>query len=281
MRILNTLSSARHWIAHTKNQQKTIALVPTMGNLHEGHLVLVDRAKQLADLVGASIFVNPMQFGPTEDFDHYPRTFKKDCDALTASGVDFVFAPNTLELYPNGYRSHTMVTVPDLSNRWCGAFRPGHFTGVATAVLKLFSILSPNVACFGEKDFQQFLVVKQMVEDLGLPIQIVPVATVREPDGLAMSSRNQYLNGLEREQAPRLYQTLQDIQQQIKSGKSDFRKLEQNATILLEKAGFKVEYIAVCNATNLAPAEYFGADLVVLAAVYLGKTRLIDNIRFG
>lgn len=278
MRVLDSIPAAQVWVTHTKNQQKTIALVPTMGNLHKGHLVLIDRAKQLADVVGASIFVNPMQFGPAEDFDRYPRTFKEDCDALTSRGVDFVFAPNVQELYPSGFKAHTAVTVPELSNQWCGAYRSGHFTGVATVVLKLFSILMPDIACFGEKDFQQLLVVKRMVEDLLLPVQIVPVPTVREPDGLAMSSRNQYLSGLEREKAPLLYQTLQKMAVKIKENAEDFREIEQKTTTLLEQLGFKVEYIAICNRADLTLAGGSEKDLVILVAAYLEKTRLIDNI---
>lgn len=279
MQTFTTIATAREWVEQAKIQQKTIALVPTMGNLHAGHLYLVDQARRHADAVGASIFVNPMQFGSGEDFDHYPRTLAEDCEKLMQQGVDFVFTPEVSELYPHGTETHTTVTVPNLANRWCGATRPGHFAGVATVILKLFHILEPQVACFGEKDFQQLRVVERMVEDLLLPIRILSIHTVRESDGLAMSSRNQYLNKDERAIAPLFYQTLQKLAETIKLKNKSFRTLEQETTVSLEQAGFTVDYIAVCSKKDLTRAEGVGSLCIVLAAVYLGKTRLIDNVQ--
>lgn len=279
MQTFTTIATARRWVEQTKIQQKTIALVPTMGNLHAGHLYLADQARRHADAVGVSIFVNPMQFGSGEDFDHYPRTLAEDCEKLMQQGVDFVFTPEVSEFYPHGTETHTTVTVPNLANRWCGATRPGHFVGVATVILKLFHILEPQVACFGEKDFQQLRVVERMVEDLLLPIRILSIHTVRESDGLAMSSRNQYLSKDERVIAPLFYQTLQKLAEAIQLKNKSFRTLEQETTVSLEQAGFTVDYIAVCNRKDLTRAEGVGSLCIVLAAVYLGKTRLIDNVQ--
>lgn len=279
MQICTTIATARKWVEQAKIQHKTIALVPTMGNLHAGHLQLVQQARMHADAVGVSIFVNPMQFGSGEDFDRYPRTLSEDCEKLRQHRVDFVFAPEVSEFYPYGTETHTTVTVPDLANRWCGATRPGHFAGVTTVILKLFHILEPQVACFGEKDFQQLRVVERLLEDLLLPIRILPVPIVREPDGLAMSSRNQYLSKDERAIAPLFYQTLQKLAEAVKLKNKSFRTLEQETMVSLEQTGFTVDYVAVCNKKDLTRAESGSVFCIILAAVYLGKTRLIDNIQ--
>ncbi len=258
---------------------KTIGLVPTMGNLHAGHISLVEEAKKQCDYVVASIFVNPMQFGRGEDLDAYPRTLQEDIAKLEIAACDALFAPSATEMYPQSLDSQTVVSVPELSNRHCGAARPGHFDGVATVVSKLFNIVRPDKAIFGLKDFQQYLIICKMVKDLCFPIKIIGMETLREHSGLAMSSRNSYLSGEQKRNAADLYQRLLKAQADIAAGADNFSALEARATHDLKQAGIEVQYFSVCNAENLEPAISTDTELVILAAVYVGNTRLIDNIR--
>lgn len=256
----------------------SIAFVPTMGNLHAGHLDLVGRAQALADRTVASIFVNPLQFGPQEDYAAYPRTLERDRERLQAAGADILFAPSVDTIYPQNPRAVTRIRVPELSDILCGAFRPGHFEGVATVVAKLFNLVQPDIAVFGKKDYQQLRLIERMVHDLAIPVSIVGVPTVREPDGLAMSSRNQYLSPQERALAPALYNCLADISRQLMGGGHDFSRLEGEAMRQLEQTGFKPQYVEIRRATDLAKPEAGERELVVLGAAYLGRTRLIDNL---
>ena len=255
----------------------TVIFVPTMGNLHAGHLALVRRAREQGDCVVASIFVNPLQFGPTEDFQIYPRTFDADCALLKDAGTDVVFAPSVAEMYPTSQQVE--IIPPPIANELCGAFRPGHFQGVTTVVAKLFNIVQPAVALFGKKDYQQLFVIRAMVRELNFPVQIVGVETLRAEDGLALSSRNGYLSDHERQEAPRLYRTLGEIAAQLKSGARDCAALEENARRELEFKGWRVDYVSVRDTNTLmSPATHALNKLVVLGAAYLGTTRLIDNI---
>ena len=277
METATTVDMLRARVQFWRRGNQRIAFVPTMGNLHAGHLRLVERARELAERVVVSAFVNPLQFGPNEDLDRYPRTLEADRKALDNLGVDLFFVPGVEEMYPHGLELATRVQVPGLGERLCGAFRPGHFEGVATVVAKLFNMVQPHTALFGRKDYQQLVVIRRMVADLDWPIDIEAVDTVREPDGLAMSSRNQYLDAAERKQAPRLYQALQQLAGRIRAGEGDFAALGREAMEVLAAAGFSPEYVEVLDADSLeAPAE--GRPLVVLAAARLGKTRLIDNL---
>lgn len=258
---------------------KKIALVPTMGNLHQGHLKLMQTAHQHADVVVASIFVNPLQFGAGEDFEKYPRTFEDDCKKLESVGVDFLFAPNVKTLYPE--EQDVLVALPKMQSILEGEFRPTHFQGVATVVLKLFHIVSPDVACFGKKDYQQLKIITHMVRQLALPIEIVGVEIEREADGLALSSRNGYLKDDERRIAPELAKTLQNLRESVASGKSDFSALCSAASVALLKAGFvSVDYVKICKRDDLSIAQNDDplGSLVVLAAARLGTTRLLDNL---
>ncbi|XOV80251.1 MAG: pantoate--beta-alanine ligase [Aestuariibacter sp.] len=257
---------------------KVIGFVPTMGNLHQGHLTLVKEAKKTCDIVVVSIFVNPMQFGPNEDLDAYPRTMEEDMRQLQALGVDCLFTPKARDIYARGLEQQTFVEVPGISYMICGASRPGHFRGVATIVCKLFNMVQPNHAYFGEKDFQQLQVIKAMVQDLSMNLKIHGVPTVREEDGLAMSSRNNYLTTKERTIAPLLYQTLTELSEQIISGRRDFRKLVNEHSLTLYNAGFKTDYIEIRAAETLLQPGHEDTELVILAAAFLGKTRLIDNL---
>jgi pantoate--beta-alanine ligase len=276
MEILSTVTETR---AYLNNLTGSIAFVPTMGNLHPGHLSLINKAHDYADHVIVSIFVNPLQFGPLEDFDKYPRTFNADCAALEAANVAAIFAPTLEELYPGDMASTTTVEVPGFSSILCGASRPGHFSGVATVVARLFNIIQPQTAVFGEKDFQQLQVIKRMVNDLLMPINIVGLPTYREADGLAMSSRNHYLSPQERQIAPHLYRVLQDIRRQILEGEHDLAVLEHEGRTSLDTAGFKTDYVTIRDADTLAPAGLARPDWIILAAAHLGKARLIDNLR--
>lgn len=253
----------------------TVAFVPTMGNLHEGHLDLVLQARQHADCVVVSIFVNPLQFGPAEDFDKYPRTLEADCAKLEG-WADVVFAPAVNEMYPQ--QQTVFVEPPPLANELCGAARPGHFRGMATVVLKLLNIVQPQVALFGKKDYQQLHIIRQMVAQMNLPIRIVGGETVRAADGLALSSRNQYLTATERAEAAFLRQTLSRVCQEILQGAKDYAQVEAAAVSALTLRGWAVEYVSVRNALTLSPAQTGERELVVLAAARLGGTRLIDNI---
>lgn len=264
-------------IADFRNALKgDIAFVPTMGNLHDGHLELVRIAKRNAPCVAASIFVNRLQFGAGEDFERYPRTFEQDCKKLEAEGVDVLFAPSETELYP--VPQEVTVSLPKIAEELCGAARPGHFNGMATVVLKLFNIARPAYAVFGRKDYQQLHLVKQMVSQLNLSVAILEGETVRENDGLAMSSRNRYLSEMDRIEAPGLYHRLQEIAEAVTLGNRDFSALERRAQIALESRGWRVDYVEIRQADTLKTPQETDKRLVVLGAARLGKTRLIDNI---
>ena len=256
--------------------ESSVAFVPTMGNLHEGHLDLVRIAHQQAQCVVVSIFVNPLQFGANEDFGTYPRTLQADCDKLKACGVAVVFAPTEADLYPQPQ----LITVepPPIAQELCGTFRPGHFRGVATVVLKLFNIVQPQIAIFGKKDYQQLSVIKQMVEQLNMPVTIVGAETMRASDGLALSSRNQYLTAEERTEATFLYQTLKEIKKSLVKGDENAKLLEVAVAQRLAERGWQVDYVAIRNAKTLLTPQSGDCELVVLAAAKLGKTRLIDNL---
>lgn len=273
MYIIHTIAELRAWRA-TRGR---VAFVPTMGNLHEGHMALVAAARKEADEVVVSIFVNRLQFGQGEDFAAYPRTLAADAEKLAAAGVSVLFAPDDGELYPHTTQDYN-VEPPGLQNELCGRFRPGHFRGVATVVLKLFNIVKADVACFGKKDFQQLTIIRNMVADLNLDIKIIPVDTGRAADGLALSSRNAYLSSDERAQAPQLYQALSNIRKALLDKRDDFARLEQNAVDALTAQGWQVDYIEIRRAADLAVARSDDHDLVILAAARLGNTRLIDNI---
>lgn len=263
---------------------ESIAFVPTMGNLHAGHLALVDEAKRQASHVVVSIFVNPLQFGPNEDFANYPRTFDTDCAKLEQLGVDWVFAPLVQEMYPDfdGQDLHQTMIIqpPPLADALCGEFRPGHFAGVATVVMKLFQIVQPDVALFGKKDYQQLAVIRSLVRQFNMPIQIVALDTVRESDGLAMSSRNAYLTAEERQEAVRMYRVMEGVIHKVTLGLRDYDQLEKEAEAQLIKHGWVVDYIAVRTCMTLSKPTSEDTQLVVLGAARLGKTRLIDNIEF-
>lgn len=254
-----------------------VVLVPTMGNLHEGHIALMKQARSHGDIVAASIFVNRLQFRPGEDFEKYPRTFGADCEKLSAAGVDHLFAPGELEMYPQPQRYH-IEPPPEEAGTLEGEFRPGHFRGVATVVMKLFQIVQPQVALFGKKDYQQLLVIRNMVADLNLPIEVVGGETIRAPDGLALSSRNGYLSQAERGEAPRLFGALGKVVAAIRAGNTDFIGLERQATAELAAAGWSPDYIAVREKLDLQLPSAHESGLVVLAAARLGSTRLIDNL---
>ena len=273
MQIIHTVKELREW----RKTAGRVAFVPTMGNLHEGHLALVREAKKRADNVVVSIFVNRLQFGQGEDFDKYPRTLGQDAAKLEGEGVAVVFAPDEKELYPNVEQRYN-VEPPNLQNELCGRFRPGHFRGVATVVTKLFNIVQPDAACFGKKDYQQLAIIKGFAEDLNFNVEIVPVDTGRASDGLALSSRNQYLNENERAEAPRLFRELNKIAEALRGGNLAYAELEQTAVRNLTAAGWTVDYVEIRHAESLAVAHAGDKDLVVLAAARLGGTRLIDNV---
>jgi pantoate--beta-alanine ligase len=256
-----------------------IAFVPTMGNLHAGHGSLVGRASELADRVIVSIFVNPLQFGPNEDFAAYPRTPGEDRRVLESLHVDLLFAPEVVDIYPRGQESTARVHVPMIEDILCGAFRPGHFMGVATVVTKLLNIVQPDVAVFGEKDYQQLLIIRRAALDLCMPIEIVGVPTAREPDGLAMSSRNRYLSAEQRAVAPAIYQQLSLAREAIESGTADFAAIGQRGSEALRQAGFSPDYFEIRDAATLEEPNAQSRDLVVLTAARIGRARLIDNVR--
>ena len=273
MEIIRTVEDMRAW----RRAAGKVALVPTMGNLHEGHLALVAAAHQQADKVVVSIFVNRLQFGQGEDFDAYPRTFEADCEKLRAAGVGALFFPTEAELYPR-VKQDFNVEPPHIQNELCGMFRPGHFRGVATVVCKLFNIVQPDAACFGKKDYQQLHIIKAMVEDLNLPVKVVPVDIGRAEDGLALSSRNGYLTAEERAAAPRLYRNLTVMRDSLLAGNNDYAALEATARADLEQAGWTVDYVEIRQADTLEIAHAGEKHLIILAAARLGKPRLIDNI---
>jgi pantoate--beta-alanine ligase len=279
MRIVNTVSELREAIKTWRSAGESVAFVPTMGNLHAGHLQLVSMAKKNADRVVVSIFVNPTQFGVGEDFETYPRTEREDQEKLEAEGADLLFQPAVADIYTPDAK--TTVTVSGLSDLYCGASRPGHFSGVATVICKLFNMVQPNIALFGLKDFQQFTVIKTMVRDLNIPVEIMGVDTVREPGGLAMSSRNGYLTDAEKRLAPKLYHSLCVARDAVLAGNRAYADIEQQALQFLQQAGFQTDYFSVCRSSDLKKAAAEDVDLVLLAAAKLGKTRLIDNIYFS
>jgi pantoate--beta-alanine ligase len=255
-----------------------IALVPTMGNLHDGHLSLIDLARQHAERVVVSVFVNPTQFEPGGDFEKYPRTLAIDKRKLKRAKADLLFVPDVDTMYPFGTAGATVVSVPKLRDDLCGAFRPGHFDGVTSVVSRLFGFVLPDVAVFGQKDYQQQLVIRRMVEDLHWPVRIVSGTTVREADGLAYSSRNQYLSDDERRIAPALYEVLQKLGRELQAGKREFGELESQAMAALVEKGFSPDYVAIRRAINLEAPDRDTDELVILAAARLGGARLIDNL---
>ncbi len=283
MNVCQNIKQLRLQLSEWRKNNESIAFVPTMGNLHAGHLSLVEIAQQKAARVVVSIYVNPLQFSPDGDFASYPRTLEDDLKKLEMMGVDLVFTPDTQMIYPNGERQSTFVEVPVLSNILEGEFRPGFFKGVATVVLKLFNMVQADYAIFGEKDFQQLLIIKQMVNDLNLPIEIIAGAIKREADGLAMSSRNNYLNSSDREKSCLLSKTLLQCRQQIEQGIS-IKQAEKNAVGTLEKHGFTVDYVTLRETTGLQKVSESNissnTELIVLLAAKIGDTRLIDNVKF-
>ncbi len=278
MKVVKNVAELRQQVQLWRNDCASVAFVPTMGNLHAGHIALMDKAGQLADRVVASIFVNPLQFGEGEDLDSYPRTFDADCEKLASAGVDLLFFPSVDDMYPPAEGEQTRVDVPGISDLHCGASRPGHFSGVATVVSKLFNMVQPDHAVFGAKDYQQLMVIRRLVKDLSLPVEITSLATVREPDGLALSSRNGYLTSDERLLAPQLYQTLLWIKAELQQGRRDFTGLEQEANDKLSLNHLEADYLRIVRRSDLTDAGETDSELVILAAAYLSKTRLIDNI---
>lgn len=278
MQVLDNAGALRERLLEWRRNGEHVALVPTMGNLHAGHISLVELAREHAERTVVTIFVNPTQFGENEDYDDYPRTIERDTRRLKAAGADLVFVPDVKTMYPFGVERATVVSVPHLTGDLCGASRPGHFDGVTSVVARLFAIVQPDVAVFGQKDFQQQLVIRFMVEDLHLPIKIVTGPIVREPDGLAMSSRNQYLDETERALAPRLHTELEAIGQALQTGRRDYEALQSAATKALEHAGFRVDYVEMRRSQDLEKPDRDCDEIVVLAAVFLGAARLIDNV---
>lgn len=276
MHCIADIADLQNKLNEWRKYDQKIALVPTMGNLHEGHISLVNQAESLADKTVVSIFVNPTQFVKGEDFDQYPRTLEADLSKLEKTGADLVFNPELDQIYPHAEKNNTLITVPHLENILCGKFRPGHFAGVALVVNKLFNIVNPDIAIFGEKDYQQLLVIRHLVKDLCMPIKVISGPTIREPDGLAMSSRNTYLTDSERKLAPMIYQTLTEIADAIETGNRNFTELENMSIEKLNNNGFKIEYISIREASNLDTPQT--GNLVILAAAWLGQARLIDNV---
>lgn len=277
MLTLHDIAELRAHLAPQRRNGQRIALVPTMGNLHAGHLALVDAARRDADVVVATIFVNPLQFGAGEDFERYPRTLEADTQALASHGCDIVFAPSAEALYPHGLEAHTHVSVPDVSEGLCGANRPGHFNGVATVVSLLFNLVQPDAAFFGRKDYQQLTVIRKLVEDLHFPIDIVGVPTQRAEDGLALSSRNAYLSTAERQRAPSLYRTLCQVRDALQGGELPAPALREGLASLTAD-GFKPDYLELRRAWDLGPVALDTRETILLVAAHLGTTRLIDNL---
>lgn len=280
MKVVQTISELREIVRSYKKNNETIGLVPTMGNLHAGHLDLVAKASSEAHRTVVSIFVNPTQFDQSSDLDAYPRTMEDDLAKLDSFGVDVVFSPRPKEMYPQGGLV-TEVDVPRISVLHEGASRPGHFRGVATVVCKLLNIVAPDLAIFGQKDFQQLSLIRQMVFDLDMPVKIIGSETIREDDGLAMSSRNSRLTSEQREIAPNLYEVLKKVEASVISGDASYGKLEEKALKALSELGFNPDYIQICNASTLIAARVGEKNLVVLAAAYLGEVRLIDNLQMS
>ncbi|BAT33877.1 pantoate--beta-alanine ligase [Escherichia albertii] len=277
MLIIETLPLLRQQIRRLRMEGKRVALVPTMGNLHDGHMKLVDEAKTRADVVVVSIFVNPMQFDRPEDLTRYPRTLQEDCEKLNKRKVDLVFAPSVKDIYPNGTETHTYVDVPGLSTMLEGASRPGHFRGVSTIVSKLFNLVQPDIACFGEKDFQQLALIRKMVADMGFDIEIVGVPIMRAKDGLALSSRNGYLTAEQRKIAPGLYKVLSSIADKLQAGERDLDEIVAIAGQELNEKGFRADDIQIRDADTLLEVSENSKRVVILVAAWLGDARLIDN----
>ena len=281
---MDTITSVAELRAHTRTwrlRDEPIALVPTMGNLHAGHLKLVQHAKAIAPRVVVSIFVNPMQFGANEDYESYPLSMELDTRALMEADADVLFAPGVSAVYPDGVKQTTSVVVPGLNSILEGEHRPSHFNGVTTVVTKLFNMVQPDIAVFGEKDYQQLLIIRRMVKDLNLPVRIEAVGTVRENDGLAMSSRNGYLDATERALAPRLHQVLLEVKTVVEAGEGDFQGIERAAIQQLAEAGLAADYVSIRRQSDLALPAAGDRQLVVLAAARIGATRLIDNINIS
>lgn len=277
MLIIETLPLLRQQIRRLRMEGKRVALVPTMGNLHDGHMKLVDEAKARADVVVVSIFVNPMQFDRPEDLARYPRTLQEDREKLNKRKVDLVFAPSVKEIYPNGTETHTYVDVPGLSTMLEGASRPGHFRGVSTIVSKLFNLVQPDIACFGEKDFQQLALIRKMVADMGFDIEIIGVPIMRAKDGLALSSRNGYLTAEQRKIAPGLYKVLSSIADKLQAGERDLDEIIAIAGQELNEKGFRADDIQIRDADTLLEVSENSKRAVILVAAWLGDARLIDN----
>lgn len=277
MLIIETLPLLRQHIRRLRHEGKRVALVPTMGNLHDGHMTLVEEAKTRADVVVVSIFVNPMQFDRAEDLARYPRTLQEDCEKLNKRKVDVVFAPSATEIYPQGLESQTFVDVPGLSTMLEGASRPGHFRGVSTIVSKLFNLIQPDIACFGEKDFQQLALIRKMVADLGYDIEIVGVPIIRAKDGLALSSRNGYLTAEQRKIAPGLYKVMSSIGEKLQAGERDQDEMIAIAAQELNEKGFRADDIQIRDADTLLELNENSKRAVILVAAWLGQARLIDN----
>jgi pantoate--beta-alanine ligase len=269
----------RRHIREWRRADERVAFVPTMGNLHAGHGNLISRARTLAQRVVVSVFVNPLQFGPNEDYAAYPRTPEDDRRLLESLGADMLFVPEVEDMYPRGQETTARVQVPELDSILCGAFRPGHFTGVATIVTKLLNLVQPDVALFGEKDYQQLMIIRRAVEDLSIPVEIVGVETTREADGLAMSSRNRYLSADDRARAPAIYRELERARGAIEAGARDFEALEKAGYEALQQAGFRCDYFSIRDAETLAPPGPQSRELVILTAARIGRARLIDNVR--
>lgn len=278
MQVFHHIQSLRDALSQERRAGKRIGFVPTMGNLHDAHIELVKTAQRNCDVVVTSIFVNPLQFGLNEDWDRYPRTLAADAARLEAAECSYLFCPSDREIYPNGMAEQTRVIVPTMTNVLCGASRPGHFEGVTTVVAKLFNIVQPDEAVFGLKDFQQLAVIRRMVEDLCLPIKIVAGDIVREPDGLAMSSRNSFITPEERPRVAQLNRSLNWIKDQILAGDTDFLALTDAAYKQITDAGFRVDYVSICNSYTLEPAAHDDGDITILGAMYTKGARLIDNV---
>ncbi|UVE17049.1 pantoate--beta-alanine ligase [Pseudomonas sp. LS44] len=278
MNTVTTVRELRAAVAQARAEGKDVSLVPTMGNLHAGHVALVEKAAQRTDFVVASIFVNPLQFGPNEDLDSYPRTLAADQAKLHQAGCDLLFAPTVEEMYPHGLNSQTRVRVSGVSEGLCGGSRPGHFDGVATVVTKLFQMVQPDLAVFGQKDFQQLAVIRTLVRDLNMPIQVLGVPTIRADDGLALSSRNGYLSAEQRALAPQLYRDLQLLAERIQTGARNYEQLIVETKSRIEQAGLRPDYLEIRQADTLQPASADDRQLVIAVAAFIGSTRLIDNL---
>lgn len=278
MKIFHTISGLRKALNLQRQGDKRIGLVPTMGNLHDGHLALIKQAQQTNDIVVCSIFVNALQFGLNEDWDKYPRTYESDCQKLRDVGCDYLFHPEDTEMYPNGLDTQTRVICPTMTDVLCGASRPGHFEGVTTVVSKLFNVVQPDEAVFGIKDYQQLAVIRRMAEDLCMPVEITGAPIHREQDGLALSSRNSYISEDERPLVVVLNECLNWIANQISSGNKEFSELEEQARARINKAGFKPDYVTICNSKTLDLAAEDDHEITILGAMFTSGARLIDNI---